>query len=77
MASFTCILAKGGLPVEFEWVKGDDVVQSSKNIVIEKNQRTSSLIIQSVMISNSGNYTCKATNAFGSDMFTSQLIVEG
>ncbi|XP_074595523.1 cell adhesion molecule Dscam1-like [Brevipalpus obovatus] len=77
MASFTCILQKGSLPVEFEWLKGNNVFRSSSNAVVEKSQRTSSLIIQSVTISDSGNYTCKVSNSFGSDMSTSQLIVEG
>ncbi|XP_074593968.1 cell adhesion molecule Dscam1-like [Brevipalpus obovatus] len=77
MASFTCILQKGSLPVEIEWLKGNNIIRSSSNAVIEKNQRTSNLIIQSITISDSGNYTCKVSNSFGSDISTSQLIVEG
>ncbi|XP_074595144.1 cell adhesion molecule DSCAM-like [Brevipalpus obovatus] len=76
-ASFTCILEQGSLPVEFEWLKENNVFRSSSNAAVEKSQRTSSLIIQSITISDSGNYTCKVSNSFGSDMSTSQLIVEG
>lgn len=76
-ASFTCILEQGSLPVDFEWLKGNNVIRSSSNAVIEKNQRTSSLLLHSTKISDSGNYSCKVSNSFGSDMSTSQLIVEG
>ncbi|XP_074605119.1 cell adhesion molecule Dscam1-like [Brevipalpus obovatus] len=76
-ASLTCVLAEGSLPVDFEWLKENNVIRSSKNTVIDKSQRTSSLFIETLTIPDSGNYTCKASNQFGSDISTSQLIVEG
>ncbi|XP_074605117.1 cell adhesion molecule Dscam1-like [Brevipalpus obovatus] len=76
-ASLTCVLEEGSLPIDFEWLNGNSVIRSSKNMVVDKSQRTSSLIIKSISISDTGNYTCKASNQFGSDISTSQLIVEG
>ena len=76
-ASIPCILEQGSAPIEFEWLKENDVIRSSGKAVVEKNQRSSNLIIQSITITDTGNYTCKASNSFGLDIFTSQLTVEG
>ncbi|XP_074594772.1 cell adhesion molecule DSCAML1-like [Brevipalpus obovatus] len=76
-ALFSCILQKGSLPVEFQWSKGGDVMRTSGNIVIETSKRISSLVIESLSTSDMGNYSCKASNSFGSDTSTTQLLVEG
>ena len=76
-ASLTCILEQGNLPIEFKWKKGENDIRSSENAVIENSQRISGLIIKSVTISDSGNYSCTVSNEFGSDMATFQLVVEG
>ncbi|XP_074605116.1 cell adhesion molecule Dscam1-like [Brevipalpus obovatus] len=76
-ASLTCILEQGSLPVDFKWLKGNDAIRSSENIVIETSQRISGLIIKSLAISDSGNYSCIIANSFGSDLKAFQLIVEG
>ncbi|XP_074605175.1 cell adhesion molecule Dscam1-like isoform X2 [Brevipalpus obovatus] len=76
-ASFACVLEEGSLPVDYVWSKGNNVISSSEHTAIESYKGISSLIIKSIEIQDSGNYTCRATNQFGSDSSTSQLIVEG
>lgn len=76
-ASFACILEEGSLPVDFVWLKGDNVISSSGHVKIESSKQVSTLIMKSIEIQDSGNYTCRAINQFGLDSSTSQLIVEG
>ncbi|XP_074605146.1 cell adhesion molecule Dscam1-like [Brevipalpus obovatus] len=74
---FSCLLQKGSLPVQFEWLHDEKFIQSSPNIVIDSSKKSSNLIFESLSASNAGNYTCRASNNFGSDVSTSNLIVEG
>ncbi|XP_074605187.1 cell adhesion molecule Dscam1-like [Brevipalpus obovatus] len=76
-ASLACILEEGSLPVDFVWLKGDNVISLSGNAKIESYKDISKLILQSVEIQDSDNYTCRATNQFGFGSSTSLLVVEG
>lgn len=76
-ASLACILEEGSLPVDFVWSKGDNMISTSGNAKIESYKDISKLILQSVEIQDSGNYTCRANNQFGFDSSTSLLMVEG
>ncbi|XP_074604101.1 CAVP-target protein-like [Brevipalpus obovatus] len=48
-----------------------------RNIEIDTSKRSSDLILESLSISDTGNYTCRASNSFGFDQSISHLIVEG
>lgn len=74
---FSCILQKGNLPVQFEWLKDGKSIQTSTNIEIDTSKKSSALILQSLTMSEGGNYTCRASNSFGFDQSTSHLVVEG
>ncbi|XP_077487047.1 cell adhesion molecule Dscam1-like isoform X3 [Amblyomma americanum] len=74
--SATCNLASGTPPVTFSWHKdGSDVTNFSKDISYGSNIM-SVLAIPSASLESQGNYTCRATNTFGSDSHTVQLKVE-
>ncbi|XP_074593981.1 cell adhesion molecule Dscam1-like [Brevipalpus obovatus] len=74
---FSCVLQKGSLPVQFEWLKDGKIIQTSSKIEVDTSKKSSDLLLQSLAMSDAGNYTCRASNSFGSDQSTSQLIVEG
>ncbi|XP_074605118.1 cell adhesion molecule Dscam2-like [Brevipalpus obovatus] len=76
-ATFSCHLEQGNLPVDFKWLKGNDEIRSSENIVIDTSKRISGLMIKSLATADTGNYSCLVSNSFGSDVSTFQLIVEG
>ncbi|XP_049273062.1 Down syndrome cell adhesion molecule homolog [Rhipicephalus sanguineus] len=72
----TCNLASGTPPVTFSWHKdGSDVTSFSKDISYGSNI-VSVLAISSVSLDSQGNYTCTASNTYGSDSHTVQLKVD-
>ncbi|XP_074593506.1 protein sax-3-like [Brevipalpus obovatus] len=76
-AFFSCVLNKGSQPVQFDWFKNDENLKPSQTIAIETSKKSSNLILESVVLANSANYSCRASNPFGSDHSTSILLVEG
>jgi len=75
--AITCSLSKGSQPINFEWLKnGGQLQKRSDHYLIESFDDYSRFKIQSVMSNDSGNYTCKASNSFGSDVYTTSLIVK-
>ncbi|XP_077540886.1 cell adhesion molecule DSCAM-like [Haemaphysalis longicornis] len=74
--SATCNLESGTPPVTFSWHKdGSDITSFSKDISYASNIM-SVLAIPSASLDSQGNYTCSASNAYGSDSHTVQLKVE-
>lgn len=76
-AYFVCSLRRGSTPVSFEWLKDDQLLKSSPKIAIGTSEKASSLMLESVSVSDAGNYTCRASNNFGSKISTASLLVEG
>lgn len=72
-----CTIKKGTGPFKIDWMKDGIFVASNDNIRISGDEEISNLIIKSTEEADTGNYTCVAKNAFGSDSFTSQLVIEG
>ncbi|KAL3180811.1 hypothetical protein MRX96_037233 [Rhipicephalus microplus] len=72
----TCNLASGTPPVTFSWHKdSSDVTVLSKDLSYGNNI-VSALAISSVSLESQGNYTCTASNTYGSDSHTVQLKVD-
>lgn len=63
--------------MRFQWTKDGNPVIEEKNIRTEGGTSVSVLVIDSVQISDSGNYTCIAKTASGEDSFSAQLKVNG
>ncbi|XP_074593818.1 cell adhesion molecule Dscam2-like [Brevipalpus obovatus] len=74
---FTCTIQRGSLPVQFEWLKDGKSIESTTKLEIDTSKKSSALFLQSLSISDGGNYSCRASNSFGFDQSTSNLIVEG
>ncbi|XP_053206033.1 cell adhesion molecule DSCAM-like isoform X2 [Panonychus citri] len=76
-SSFTCQASAGSLPLNILWYKDNKEISDSSTIRIRTIEDFSNLIIESVSPSHSGNYTCKISNQFGSDISSLELKVEG
>ncbi|XP_053206711.1 cell adhesion molecule DSCAML1-like isoform X2 [Panonychus citri] len=75
--SFTCQSLSGSPPLHVSWFKDGNELTDSSTIRIRTNEDSSMLIIDSIQSSHSGNYSCKISNRFGYDTFTTELLVEG
>ncbi|XP_053212503.1 cell adhesion molecule DSCAML1-like isoform X11 [Panonychus citri] len=75
--SFTCQSLTGSSPFQIVWFKNNKEIQDSIETRIRNNEDSSMLIIDSIKSSHSANYTCKISNRFGYDSYSSELLVEG
>ncbi|CAL1281289.1 unnamed protein product [Larinioides sclopetarius] len=77
MVSVTCLAATKITPISYSWNKdGKNLDDQKENIRFSNTNEVSVLIIDPVMIQDSGNYTCTATNSAGTDRYTSPLNVK-
>lgn len=78
--SFTtfCSAFVGSKPLIFEWLKNDVVLrEGSVNYNIQSFDDSNSVLkIPSVAKSDAGNYTCRVSNAYGSDTISTKLSVK-
>ncbi|KAL3218030.1 hypothetical protein MRX96_050897 [Rhipicephalus microplus] len=75
-----CLIQKGSSgPYELSWRKDDRPVVPSASLTVtsSKGGPTSTLTIADVSARDSGNYSCVARNAAGSDRVTAYLAVTG
>ncbi|RWS11618.1 hemicentin-1-like protein [Dinothrombium tinctorium] len=72
-----CSVTKGSEPLYFEWFKDQSPIKASSEVKIESaSPSVSILMIDKISKRDSGNYTCKVRNAFGSDNYSFQLVVK-
>lgn len=74
----TCSIAQGTKPIVFEWFKnGSKLSKSQPDILLDTKALTSILLFESVKVSHSGNFTCRASNSDGFDQSSTILQVKG
>ena len=74
----SCIVSEGDLPVDISWTFHGLKETSMMGISTTKlGPRSSILQIEAVAAGHSGDYTCIAKNAAGSQNFTANLRVSG
>lgn len=75
----TCFVAKGDTPLKISWnFDGQDSSSSQLGMSTSRiGERTSVLIIESLMASHTGNYTCTAENNAGITNYSATLVVSG
>lgn len=72
----SCSLSSGSKPIVIEWLKnGQLMTKSDHRVTFKTEDMFSVLIIKDLKLDDIGNYTCVAKNTFGSDQYTSSLII--
>ncbi|GBM66125.1 Titin [Araneus ventricosus] len=77
MTELSCTVKRGSLPITFEWYHNDRLIKDHQKYKISSSQISSHFLIGKVSGSDIGNYTCKASNAFGDDSKTESVLIEG
>ena len=74
-----CSPQEGSKPFQFEWQKDNHVLTNSNNnqIRLESFEDSSVLIIDKLLPTDSGRYTCTVRNSIGSDFQFTELTVKG
>ncbi|XP_037872857.1 cell adhesion molecule Dscam2 isoform X2 [Bombyx mori] len=72
----TCSLITGDKPIQFTWHKDNLPIPSALKTEQKNMDFFSILIIQDLTSAHSGEYTCKASNDFGSVSHSAPLIVK-
>lgn len=78
MASLTCSVHKGDLPLDIFWLHNNkDISPETAISLFRTNNKISTLSIDSVQEQHAGSYTCIARNAAGTSSFSTWLHVNG
>ncbi|KAJ8730195.1 hypothetical protein PYW07_017233 [Mythimna separata] len=72
----TCSLVSGDKPIQFSWHKDNLPIPSTLKVEQKNMDFFSLLIIQDLTSAHSGEYTCRATNDFGTVSHSASLIVK-
>ncbi|XP_035214084.1 titin-like [Stegodyphus dumicola] len=71
-----CTIKRGSLPIKFSWFYDGVEVSNEKKKKITIGDRSSHFSVGNIRASDIGNYTCVASNKFGTDSKTQSVIVE-
>ncbi|KAH7958041.1 hypothetical protein HPB51_027978 [Rhipicephalus microplus] len=72
----SCVAVEGDAPLRFSWSRDGGAEGERKRYTVDTlSSHLSSLTIPEVTAQDIGNYTCRVTNAAGTDTFTASLLV--
>ena len=79
IASLTCAVTKGDLPMEINWMFQSQSIDENREDLIISNlgKRGKQLSIEAVKAAHAGEYTCVASNLAGSTSRSAILEVNG
>ena len=77
MTEISCSIKRGTLPVHFQWLHNGKEIQSHSKYKITNSEISSQFFIGKIQATDIGNFTCMATNAFGTDSVTESVSMEG
>lgn len=72
-----CHLNSGKQPISFTWFHSDELVKPSGNVAVVNAEESSQLTIKEMNLADSGQYTCRVENAYGSDSRSVELKLNG
>lgn len=73
-----CTTKTGSLPMNFEWQKKNEEINSNDERYSFQTAELHSLMsIRNVNMHDTGNYTCRVSNSFGSDSYSFSIFVKG
>ncbi|CAN7943610.1 unnamed protein product, partial [Ixodes hexagonus] len=74
----SCFVTEGQQPLTFQWFKNDRRIHTNAKLSTELVAvKMTTLTVHKISAEDIGNYTCRVSNAAGSDVFTSELFVTG
>lgn len=77
-AAISCQILEGDLPITFRWERDGGVRDLGLGASTRRiDEYSSSLVIEKISASHSGNYTCVASNVAGAERFTVPVTVNG
>ncbi|GFS44506.1 titin [Nephila pilipes] len=77
MTELTCTVKRGNLPITFTWFHNNQIISNHHKYKISSSKISTQFLIEKVTASDIGNYSCKASNAYGEDSKTESVIIEG
>lgn len=77
ITEISCSIKRGSLPVQFKWLHNGKEVHSHPRYKITTSEASSQFFIGKIQASDIGNFTCMASNSFGSDSVTESVFMEG
>lgn len=72
-----CFAIRGTDPLTFSWTLNGQHISSNPHLSFDNQAKRSVLSIDSVKISDGGNYTCHVTNSHGTDSYSAILKITG
>ena len=73
----SCMVSSGSQPFQFEWIKDDQLLENDDRHKVENHETTSMLSLRKLHRKDTGSYTCKVKNQFGTDSTSTRLLVKG
>ncbi|XP_054719282.1 hemicentin-1-like [Uloborus diversus] len=70
-----CAIKSGTPPFSFQWMKNSQPLKEDPFAKVLDLTHFSNLLIPTITLDSRGNYTCKVSNAYGSDVHTEYLNV--
>lgn len=77
LTEISCSIKRGSLPVKFKWMHNGLDIHSHSKYKISSSAASSQFFIGEIEASDIGNFTCIASNAYGSDSKTEVVFMEG
>ncbi|XP_064487528.1 cell adhesion molecule Dscam2-like [Ornithodoros turicata] len=73
--AIVCAVTAGDRPLTFTWLKDGRALETDSKIKVSEAPVTSTMTIESLSMSHSGNYTCVVTNSVGTASYAASLTV--
>lgn len=72
-----CIIKRGTPPITFKWLHNGREINSHTKYKISTTKTSSHLHIGEIVAADIGNFTCAASNSYGTDTKTESVSMEG